>query len=139
MRSKKFGIPKTVVDYFFEKIKAYLPQAEIVEVDSLREFFETNEHQLDALVLDGEGGSAWTLLFPKYQAVVPVPDVVKMPLAYPVAGGDQEFADFLSHWITLKKNSRAYPRLYNHWILGEDAVPRQPRWSVMRDVLKWVE
>jgi Na+/H+-dicarboxylate symporter len=135
----KIGVPTTVADYFFEKIKDYLPQAEIVEVDSVREFFETNQHQLDALLLDAESGSAWTLLFPKYQAVVPVPDIVKMPLAYPVAGGDQEFADFLSQWITLKRVSREYPRLYNHWILGEDAVPRQPRWSVMRDVFKWVE
>ena len=43
---------------------------------------------------DAEGGVAWTLLFPKFQMVVPVPDVAKTPLAYPVGGGDKEFADF---------------------------------------------
>lgn len=134
----KIGLPHAD-DYFFHKIKAYLPRAEIVEIKSMRDFFETNEHQIDALLMHAEGGSAWTLLYPKFQPVVPVPDVAKVPLAYPVAGRDREFANFLSQWIKLKKNSIEYPRLYNHWILGQDAEPKQPRWSIIRDVLKWVE
>jgi ABC-type amino acid transport substrate-binding protein len=134
----KIGIPHAD-DYFFHKIKTYLPRAEIVEIKSIRDFFETNEHQLDALLMHAEGGSAWTLLYPKFQPVVPVPDVAKIPIAYPVAGRDREFANFLSQWIKLKKNGLEYPRLYNHWILGLDAVPKQPRWSIIRDVLKWVE
>ncbi len=134
----KIGLPHAD-DYFFHKIKAYLPRAEIVEIKSMRDFFETNEHQIDALLMHAEGGSAWTLLYPKFQPVVPVPDVAKIPIAYPVAGRDREFANFLSQWIKLKKNSIEYPRLYNHWILGQDAEPKQPRWSIIRDVLKWVE
>ena len=88
---------------------------------------------------DAEGGAAWTLLYPKFQVVVPLPDVAKTPLAYPVAGGDKEFADFLSQWILLKKEGLEYPMLYDHWILGQDAVPKQPRWSIIRDVLHWIE
>ena len=139
IRKLKIGIHSSVSDYFFEKIKKYLPRAEIVDLESVREYFETNAQQLDALLADAEGGSAWTLLYPKYQAVVPVPDIVTNPMAYPVAGHDREFADFLSQWITLKKKTRDYRRLYDHWILGLSAVPRQPRWSVIRDVFKWVE
>ncbi len=135
----KIGIPVSVSDYFFDKIKEYLPRAEIVDVKSVREYFETNVHQLDALLYDAEGGSAWTLLYPKFQAVVPIPDIYKIPLAYPVAGRDREFADFLSQWITLRRESRDYQVLYDHWILGLSAVPKEPRWSVIRDVLKWVE
>ena len=71
--------------------------------------------------------------------VAPVPDVAKAPLAYPVAGGDKEFADFLSQWIMLKQDGLEYPAIYNHWILGQDAVPKQPRWSIIRDMLHWVE
>jgi hypothetical protein len=29
--------------------------------------------------------------------------------------------------------------LYGHWILGKQAVKRQPRWSIMRNVLHRVE
>ena len=134
----KIGIPHTS-DYFAEKIKDYLPQAEIIEVQSVKEFFETNANNLDALLLDAEGGSAWTLIYPKYKVVVPRPDIAKTPIAYPVAGRDREFADFLSQWIVLKKNSLQYQMLYDHWILGRDAVPKQLRWSVIRNVLKWVD
>jgi ABC-type amino acid transport substrate-binding protein len=135
----KIGIPVSVSDYFFKKVKDYLPRAEIVDVDSIREFFETNAKQLDALLWEAEGGSAWTLLYPRFQAVVPIPDIYKIPVAYPVAGRDREFAEFLSQWITLKTQTRDYAELYDHWILGLSAVPKQPRWSVIRDVLKWVE
>ena len=95
--------------------------------------------QLDALLLDAEGGAALTLLYPQFAVVVPVPDVVKIPMAYAVAGRDREFADFLSQWIILKKSSLDFPMLYEHWILGRDAEPKHPRWSVLRDVLKWVQ
>ena len=134
----KIGIPQAV-DYFFDKLKDYLPQAEIVEVTSVRDYFESNPDQLDALLMDAEGGSAWTLLYPGFQAVVPVPDIARIPLAYPIAGGDSAFADFMSQWIRLKQNSKEYSTLYDHWILGRDAVPKQPRWSVIRDVLGWVK
>ncbi len=135
----KIGIPSMLSDYLFKKIHNYLPNAELIEIDSLRLFFETNPHQLDAVVLDAERGSAWTLLYPRFKAVVPLPTIFKIPLAYPVAGRDREFADFLSQWIRLKKGSGEFKQLYDHWILGQDAEPRQPRWSVIRDVLKWVQ
>lgn len=134
----KIGIPQAS-DYFHDKIKDHLPEAEVIKLDSIREFFEKNERQVDALFMDAESGSAWTLLYPKFQPVVPVPVVAKLPLAYPVAGSDREFADFLSQWIKLKKSGKDFPMLYNHWILGKDAVPKKPRWSIIRDVLKWVE
>jgi len=134
----KVGIVN-VSDYFSDKLKGYLPQAEIVELKSIREFFEDNEQQVDALLWTAEAGAAWTLLYPKFQVVVPVPDVSRIPFAYPVGGGDREFADFLSQWIAIKKNQLEYPRLYDHWILGKDAVPKQARWSIVRDVLHWVK
>ncbi|MFC1858287.1 cation:dicarboxylate symporter family transporter [Thermodesulfobacteriota bacterium] len=134
----KIGVPQAA-DYFHDKLKNYLPQAEIIELNSVREFFEINKHQLDVFFMDAEGGSAWTLSYPSFQAVVPIPDVARIPIAYPVAGRDREFADFLSQWIQLKKSGREFSMLYDHWVLGKDAVPKQPRWSIIRDVLKWTE
>ena len=60
-------------------------------------------------------------------------------LAYPVAGRDQDFAAFMSSWIDLKKADGTIDRAYAHWILGRDSEPQRPRWSVIRDVLGWVE
>ena len=38
-RIPKFKIAMVITDYFFEKLKAYLPQAEIIPIKSVRDFF----------------------------------------------------------------------------------------------------
>ena len=43
--------------------------------------------------------------------------------------------NFINTWIELKKKDRTIATLYDHWILGKHAVPKQPRWSVLRNVL----
>ena len=46
-------------------------------------------------------------------------------------------ARFLGTWIDLKRKDGTIDALYGHWILGRDAKPRRPRWSILRDVLHW--
>jgi hypothetical protein len=46
---------------------------------------------------------------------------------------------FLNNWIQIKKNTPQMKAAYNFWILGQEAVPKKPRWSVIQNVLKWVE
>jgi proton glutamate symport protein len=133
----KIGIPES--SYFRNKIQRYLPQAEIVPLKSPREFFEASHGDLDAMLLNAEAGSAWTLLYPDFQVVVPFPDVVEVPLAYPVSLQDEAFTHFLSQWLQLKKEGLEYPMIYDHWILGKTANQRQPRWSIIRNVLHWVD
>ena len=95
--------------------------------------------RFDAVLLPAERGSVMTLLHPKYTVVVPAPDLVKIPLAYPLARRDQDWAQFVNTWIELKRRDGTIDALYRHWILGSRAVERQPRWSVIRDVLHWVD
>ena len=61
------------------------------------------------------------------------------PLGYAVAKGNQDLLNLLNNWIQIKKNSSRIKAAYNFWILGQDAVPKKPRWSIIRNVLKWVE
>ena len=42
-------------------------------------------------------------MYPKFSVVIPEPDLVKVPLAYPIGGGDQAFATFVNTWIELKR------------------------------------
>jgi hypothetical protein len=37
-------------------------------------------------------------------------------------------ARFLGTWIDLQRKNGTIQALYDHWILGRDARPRQPRW-----------
>jgi hypothetical protein len=66
---------------------------------------------------------------------IPQPDVLAVPLAYPVAQSDQKWVHFINTWIELKKKDRTIAAFYDHWILGKHAVTKQPRWSVLRNVL----
>jgi ABC-type amino acid transport substrate-binding protein len=70
---------------------------------------------------------------------VPGPGLIKIPLAYPVGRRDERLATFVNTWITLKRKDGTLDATYKHWILGQDAVARRPRWSIVRDVLHWME
>jgi Na+/H+-dicarboxylate symporter len=52
---------------------------------------------------------------------------------------DQSFATFINTWIDLKRKDGTLDTLYRYWILGQNPAGRQRRWSVIRDVLHWVE
>ena len=95
--------------------------------------------RFDAFLMSAERASVLTLLRPEFAVVVPEPGVIKIPLGYAVARSDQRWAAFLNTWVELKRRDGTIDRLYRHWILGQDVVVTPPRWSVVRDVLHWVD
>lgn len=137
-RGLTFGV-RGAYEYFAAKARESLPLAKVVPIKSYRDFFENNNDEVDALVTGAEVGAAWTLLYPGYDVVVPKPVPMVVPLGYAAAHGDTEMADFLSHWIDLKKKDRTIEKLYNYWILGQGALEKKVRWSIIRNVLHWVE
>ncbi len=116
-----------------------LPDVKIVDVPRFADFFDAETPIADVLVISAEAGSAWTLLHPEYQVVVPFRRDVRWPLGYAVAPGDPEFLRFMDLWIGLKRDAGRISQLYDHWILGRTAVPPSQRWSVIRNVLHWVK
>jgi Na+/H+-dicarboxylate symporter/ABC-type amino acid transport substrate-binding protein len=127
------------VPYYVNKVQRFLPQATIVQLNSITEFFEGQGEELDAFLYSAEAGSAWSLLYPAYTVAIPQPGVLKGPVAYPLPRGDRELVDFINVWLELKKRDGTIEALYDYWILGKNAVPKQPRWSVIRNVLHWVK
>ncbi len=125
--------------YYGPRIESYLPQAKVIPIRSNREFFEGEAMDFDFLFDSVEVGSAWTLLFPNFQAIVPRPLRASAPLAYAIYGGDERWLNFLNTWISLQRKDGNVETLYDHWVLGKTAVEKQPRWSVIRNVLGWVD
>jgi Na+/H+-dicarboxylate symporter len=115
------------------------PTADAVEIDRVAHFFETKPPPADGLIMSAEAGSAWTLVYPEYQVVLPFEKVTSWPLGYATAFGDDEFLRFLDLWVDLMRDEGFVARLRDHWILGRTAVPERPRWSVIRDVLRWID
>jgi ABC-type amino acid transport substrate-binding protein len=128
------------VPYYTERVKARAPALNLQVAGTIKQIEDgLKKGALEAVVLPAERGSVLTLLYPKYTVVVPEPGVIKIPLAYPVAGRDQGWVHFINIWIELKRRDGTIEALYGHWILGKQAGKRQPRWSIMRNVLHWVE
>jgi Na+/H+-dicarboxylate symporter/ABC-type amino acid transport substrate-binding protein len=123
--------------YYIDKVRARLPQAHLIPVPSA-ESVVTQLGGADAFALPAERGSAWTLRYPQYSVVVPLPEPIKMPLAFAVPRGEPDFTAFVNTWLDLKRRDGTLDELYRYWILGRDAAPPPPRWSVIRDVLRWV-
>lgn len=136
------GFPVLIpaLPYFSDVVVSRAPALKLTVAASLKHIEEGLHHgTFDAVVLPAERGSVMSLLHPKYTVVVPAPGIVKIPLAYPVARRDHAFAAFLNTWIELKRRDGTIDALYSHWILGKQAGQRKPRWSIIRDILHWVE
>jgi ABC-type amino acid transport substrate-binding protein len=127
------------VPYYTRMLQSYLPQAEVVVLESPRDFLRDESGELDAMLFSAEAGSAWSLIYPEFSVAVPKPDLVSIPLAYPLARGEEEMARFLSAWIELKRKDGTISQLYERWILGQSARASEARWSVIHDVLGWVD
>jgi hypothetical protein len=129
------GVP--AIREFEMKVRAQLPDAQIVHLSSADEVFARLGRTMDAFTLTAERGSAWTLLHPELSVAVPLPGLVKVPMAYPIARRDETFTTVVNTWIDLRTKDGLIDRLYNRWILGRIEEGKKPRWSVMRDVLHW--
>jgi len=121
------------------RFRERLPTAELVVIAGDREFFEGQAGDVAALLTIAESGAAWTVRYPGFHVVVPDGVDVKGQLAYPIGGGDLAFRSYVERWATLVREEGTVDELYEHWILGRGATIRGGRWSVIRDVLHWVE
>ena len=108
---------------------------EVVAVDNPRDWFEGRRPDVEAFIMTAEAGYAWTLQYPAFQVVIPLDARVKMPHAFAVADGDLDLAFYLDSWASLMQKTGELDELYAHWILGEGAEARTPRWSVIRNLL----
>ena len=124
---------------FSRWVQSGLPLAKLVDVSSPRGFLRGDKPELDAVIYSAEGGSAWTLIYPDFSIVVPADLKVKVPAGYPLPKGDLEWTRFVSTWVDMTIKNGKVDRLFTHWISGGGAKPKEPRWSVIRNVLHWVD
>jgi ABC-type amino acid transport substrate-binding protein len=134
LRVATFDVP-----YYNNLARAALPKIELITIKSPTEFFKAPEGQFDAMLFSAEAGSAWTLIFPKFTVAVPKPGIVTGPIAPATPKNAPELHAYVSTWVALKKENGITKILYDHWILGRGAKSTRPRWSVIREVLGWID
>ncbi len=124
-------------EYYINVLAQAFPNATLTKVTNMRLFLRGKYPEVDALVYSTEAGSAWSMLYPEYSAVVPKGMQLKAPVGFIVPKGDIEYVQFLNTWLKLKKENGFQQRVYDYWILGLNPKAKQPRWSVVNDVLGW--
>jgi ABC-type amino acid transport substrate-binding protein len=129
------------IEYIKSAVQKLIPGNHIEwrQIDSFNEFFEQEEGTFDALMVEAEIGTAWTLLHPEYDAVIPEGSRLRMPAGFAVADGQHDFAAMLGRWLAAKKATGELHRAYEYWVLGAGVEKREPRWSIGKDVLGWWE
>jgi Na+/H+-dicarboxylate symporter/ABC-type amino acid transport substrate-binding protein len=132
----KLGMP---IDskYYEAKIKGLLPNAEIVPVSSYDDLLESEDTGVDAIIAAGETAAAWTLLYPDFTIAIPNP-IVSAPVAYGLPLGEQELLNVVNAWLLLKQQDGTVQSLFDYWIQGKTGAVEPPRWSIVRNVLGWV-
>ena len=125
-------------DPFVRRIALVYPNLELVPVDSVEDFAE-GRVKVDAMLVSAEAGSSWTLRYPRFCVVTPGRKPIGLPLVYAIPEKANAFAQYVNRWLDLKRRDATLDMLYDHWILGLTAMPKEPRWSVIRNVLHWVD
>ncbi|MGR9117041.1 MAG: cation:dicarboxylate symporter family transporter [Gammaproteobacteria bacterium] len=133
----RVGVKKD--SYLKSRIEEHFPNLQVDELDTEAEFFAIESFRQEVLVTTAEGGSAWTLLYPGFAVVNPLEHKEGAPLVFAVAGHDFQLEKYLDTWIEIKQMNGSINHLYDYWILGKQHRDKKPRWSVIRNVLHWVE
>jgi Na+/H+-dicarboxylate symporter/ABC-type amino acid transport substrate-binding protein len=123
-----------------ELIIARFPKIVWTELGDYSNYFEGDRSDLDGVLISAEAGSSWTLLHPEFNVSVVVPLPVRYPMSFVTTIEDLEFNTSLNRWISIIKLNGKFETLYGYWVLGIDKPEDvTPRWSVVRDVLGWIE
>jgi len=120
-----------------ELAKSLFPAEQIIWLDHYDEFSERHPH---AVLIRGEPQAiAWSVRNPSFAIVVPSPPIGQDSLAYGVRVNSVRLLNFLNQWLRLKENEEFTHQQYELWVLGktETTIPKEPRWSIVRNVLQW--
>ena len=81
-------------------------------------------------------GSAWLLLHPEYSVIVSQPVLFSAPAGVAVSRAyASDLANFIDDWLVIQRASGTVQRAYDYWALGRGAERKEPRWSILRNLL----
>jgi len=59
--------------------------------------------------------------------------------SYPFKSHSPDIITFVNQWLNLKRQSGFTEAQTNYWIKGKPIPSKEPRWSIIRNVLHWVD
>jgi ABC-type amino acid transport substrate-binding protein len=112
-----------------------LPKAKVVGLASYDDLPQHGE--VDASIWTLEQAKTWAAVRADYAAVVPRDLGGELMMAYLMAADAPEFRNYLNYWLKLQDVNGFRERMVRKWIEGKPEQKREPRWSILRNVLGW--
>lgn len=100
-----------------------------ITLKSIDDFYQ-EKVKADVLLTSAEQGAAYCMLYPKYDVIVPKPNIHKNSLAYVIAKNDLAFSKYLDEWLTIKKEQGIIDQLKAYWIYGKNLEYKKKRWNL---------
>jgi proton glutamate symport protein len=117
--------------------RTLFPEAKVVVVPDYDVLLR--DESIDAALWTLEQARAWAAANPGFSAVRPSEFGAPLLIAYLMPPNSREFANFLNQWLDLQTANGFEQQMKEYWLEGKPRVDQQPRWSVIRNVLHWVE
>ncbi|MBS0649186.1 MAG: cation:dicarboxylase symporter family transporter [Verrucomicrobia bacterium] len=95
--------------------------------------------KFDAYVWGELQANVWCLLHPEFIVLPYQGKLGKKYFAYPTQREDEQLVHFLNEWLQLKQEQGFELKQRQYWFLGKLNNPEAQRWSVIRNVLHWVD
>lgn len=104
------------------------------------DMFDKNK-EADVLIWEEYEAIAWILKHRMFRIMFPSPAIGQDTLCYILKQDDTQFLEFINNWLILKENEGFFKHQFDLWIQGKTDVidVKERRWSVVRNVLKWVD
>ncbi len=121
-------------------ISRHFPLATLVpESQAADPAVELNSGRIDGWMWSKFPSLIWCLSHPDFVVAEYGGLIGKKYFAYPIRSGSIDWASFLNNWLILKEQSGFKAQMERYWFHGESPKERPPRWSVVRNLLHWLD
>jgi len=118
-----------------EVVHSHFPDKTLI----VGEIAELYQNKYDAYMWAELQAYIWCLTNPTYTTLTYQGEMGKKYFAYPMKRNAEQLVHFINEWLVLKQEQGFAYRQRQYWFLGKEYNPEVKRWSVLRDVLHWVE
>jgi Na+/H+-dicarboxylate symporter/ABC-type amino acid transport substrate-binding protein len=139
IENKKIKIAVLKGSSYEAAVKEIFPSKEVIYLDSYDQFELCDSYV--TLLWEEMEATAWTLCHRNFRIIFYTPPLGFDSLAYAIRNDSQRLLHYLNQWLELKKSEGFTDKQYDLWIKGktEIAAPMEPRWSIIRNVLHWID
>ena len=124
--------------YFQQKAAHYFPlsQTRLLNFETnFENAFESKE--IDALFWSKELALAYCIEHPNMVVIDFSGGLGSGFLSYPVKDDTFNLMSFINSWMAIQRSNGFEHVQYMYWMIGKNALPPPPRWSILGEVMYW--